>query len=65
MTDTQLPSSTNRIFGLDVLRAAAIVLVVLAHGTGFCRVLLPPPLNPDVLAYPFGVLGVELFFCLS
>lgn len=38
----------NRVFGLDVLRAAAISLVIASHFSNGSRVL--------------GFLGVELFF---
>ena len=46
----------NRIYGLDVYRAIAIVIVVMGHG-----ILI----NPD-MSLPFPVIdGVELFFVLS
>jgi peptidoglycan/LPS O-acetylase OafA/YrhL len=49
----------NRIFGLDFLRAIAIIIVVVGHGK-----LISAKLNPD---FPFIPLpdGVELFFVLS
>lgn len=52
----------NRIFGLDVVRAVAIVLVVLSHLNylfGFENELI------IALSGLFGYLGVELFFVLS
>jgi len=59
-------SDDRRLFGLDLIRAAAIILVVLAHGTSF-------PGNPfswvpaatSRLGWVSGVVGVEMFFCLS
>ncbi len=53
-------SEQNRIFGLDVIRALAIVFVVLAHGKFLLRDSL-------LEGFPFIriVDGVELFFVLS
>lgn len=53
---------TDRIFGLDLLRAAAILSVVCAHGF----VVLYPHFGPalGVLGHG-GFYGVELFFVLS
>lgn len=46
----------NRIYGLDVYRAIAIIIVVMGHG-----ILVNPQISP-----PFPVIdGVELFFVLS
>lgn len=48
----------NRIFGLDLLRAVAILFVVVEHG----YLLLPDQLKPpNILAFD----GVTLFFVLS
>lgn len=52
-----IPAEKNRIFGLDILRATAIVLVLAAH-TWPTKSYLQWPLA-------FAVLGVELFFVLS
>jgi peptidoglycan/LPS O-acetylase OafA/YrhL len=52
-----IPAEKNRIFGLDVLRVTAIVLVLAAH-TWPSKVGLQWP-------HAFAVLGVELFFVLS
>lgn len=52
----------NRIFGFDLLRAAAILLVVVSHALRFA------PVSPGMhqLLGPFmGYMGVELFFALS
>jgi peptidoglycan/LPS O-acetylase OafA/YrhL len=53
-------ASTERVFGLDLLRAAAILFVVYAHGMHF----LPPDFPHDVLALPI-LDGVTIFFVLS
>ncbi len=67
-------SSERRVFGLDLLRAAAIASVVLAHaglqGLLFDAVSrVAPPLAPyagwATLVAHGGVVGVELFFVLS
>ncbi len=54
-------NGSSRLFGLDLLRAVAILLVLLAHtlpgGTTF------PIIKP--IAATFGYFGVELFFVLS
>jgi peptidoglycan/LPS O-acetylase OafA/YrhL len=54
---------TTRVFGLDLLRAAAILAVLLTHG----QLLLPASVQARVggLAGVLGALGVELFFVLS
>ncbi len=54
--------SRKRIFGLDLMRAIAIVLVVFSHITW----ILPNAHGfiPDLMSVA-GVLGVELFFVLS
>lgn len=52
----------NRIFGLDLLRFAAIVLVVLGHAR-WMTATFPRPLR--AILHGSGILGVELFFVLS
>lgn len=52
----------NRVFGLDLMRAVAIILVVINHGYIF--------LSPVLTGYKqqadfFGFIGVEMFFVLS
>src|SRR5687767_9357597 len=51
------PTKSHRLFGLDVLRAFAILLVLAAHTW--------PSRQAGAWANAFGVLGVELFFVLS
>ena len=51
----------KRVFGLDVLRAIAILLVVLGHGMQ----LLPSLSSMANFADKFFYLGVEIFFVLS
>ncbi len=51
-----MPPSTSRYFGLDALRTAAILLVMLFHAYSF----VPAALKP-VAAY--GWMGVDLFSC--
>ncbi|MDB4752293.1 acyltransferase [Winogradskyella sp.] len=53
----------NRIFGLDIMRAAAILMVVFSHTLW---ILLPRTKNlvTEVLSLS-GLLGVEIFFVLS
>jgi peptidoglycan/LPS O-acetylase OafA/YrhL len=67
-------SGERRIFGLDLLRAAAIGSVVLAHGgLQFVLFSVVPQLVPAIKPYVGwstlvahgGVIGVELFFVLS
>src|SRR5690606_4396644 len=52
----------NRIFGLDIMRAVAIMLVVISHTIW----IFPDTKNlfTDLLSMA-GVLGVEIFFVLS
>jgi peptidoglycan/LPS O-acetylase OafA/YrhL len=52
-----IPAEKNRIFGLDVLRATAILLVLVAHTW--------PSKSYVQWPHAFAVLGVELFFVLS
>src|ERR1700754_547977 len=52
----------SRIFGLDVLRALAVLLVFISHALRFS------PLGPQTLTrleLYMGFTGVELFFALS
>ena len=54
----------KRIFGLDFLRALAIILVVLAHTL---QIIIPKYFPSYLSALPpyFGIYGVEIFFVLS
>lgn len=52
----------NRIFGLDVIRAFAIIAVLIGH-TIQCFSI--PSTTLDKAGYIFGYYGVELFFVLS
>lgn len=54
-------ASAERRFGLDALRALAVLLVVYAHGS----VLAVPLWVPGKTTYFLAYLGVELFFVLS
>lgn len=54
-------SSAKRVFGLDFIRAAAIALVLIAHGFEFIN----PYVSNNQYTHFAGVLGVELFFVLS
>jgi len=53
------PAAHGRAYGPDLLRAAAILLVMAWH--------MPGPARPETLAAirPFGWLGVDVFFVLS
>ncbi len=51
---------SERIVGLDVFRAVAILFVLLSHSIGFLGVR-----HPFRVGYFLGFLGVELFFVLS
>ncbi|MFC4721057.1 acyltransferase family protein [Geojedonia litorea] len=54
---------TNRIFGLDVLRAIAILLVVVSHCT---YIFYETTESPIIMAIrSLGAFGVDLFFVLS
>lgn len=54
-------STGHRIFGLDLIRASAIVMVLLDHSKFFFA-----PLDPRINVLTiFSFLGVELFFVLS
>ncbi len=53
----------HRIFGLDVIRTIAILLVLLSHST---LLLFPEKNNISLTAIRFfGTIGVDLFFVLS
>lgn len=54
--------SEGRIFGLDLLRFIAIVLVVLGHSRWMIQTF-PKPIK--IMLHGSGILGVELFFVLS
>ena len=56
-------SARQRIFGLDLLRAVAIGLVLLCHITPFFVFPLAPEWFAEVSA--LASLGVDLFFLLS
>ncbi len=56
------PDYTKRVYGLDIMRALAISLVLFAHAALFLRNYFP------LEFYPFAIsayLGVEIFFVLS
>lgn len=56
------PAVSDRIFGLDLMRASAIVMVLLAHGLW----LFPESDRPIIqLLNLMGFFGVEMFFVLS
>ena len=50
-----------RVFGLDLIRAGAVSLVLVAHASYLLEPVFAAPRTFNVLA----VLGVELFFVLS
>ncbi|MBT3254757.1 MAG: acyltransferase [Candidatus Marinimicrobia bacterium] len=54
-------NSLSRNFGLDLIRAIAILLVVFSHG----MLLIPNTSSYGLAFYGTGFLGVELFFVLS
>ncbi len=60
---TLIKFDTSRIYGLDILRAAAILFVVLEHG----RFLLPVNDFPNKYFFGFKLFldGVSIFFVLS
>jgi len=57
-----LNNNNNRIYGLDIMRATAILLVLVSHSRHYLK-----PLLGDIAEYLNfgGYLGVELFFVLS
>jgi peptidoglycan/LPS O-acetylase OafA/YrhL len=56
-----VPRASERIFGLDLLRCVAILMVLVGHARFFLRPMFPASQSFSVL----GFLGVELFFVLS
>ncbi len=63
-----LPRSAlrERRFGLDAARAAAIVLVLVAHGAPYWAPLFGAYTTEVAeIAFVMGLDGIELFFCLS
>ncbi len=54
--------TTNRVFGLDLLRCIAIVLVVMGHARWMTETFSKPI---RAALHGSGILGVELFFVLS
>lgn len=60
-TNLTQPSAPARNYGLDVVRACAIMLVVVAH---FSRIF-HAQFNGEFLSQSCGFLGVEIFFVLS
>jgi len=57
-----LEAGSNRIFGLDIIRAVAILLVLVSHSRHYLEQILGPYVNYISFG---GFLGVELFFVLS
>lgn len=63
-------TAMHRVFGFDLLRALAILLVFFGHADLWVDDLSRTPLHVlsdrlDVINGPFGLWGVELFFALS
>ncbi|MGB5062682.1 MAG: acyltransferase [Candidatus Competibacter sp.] len=56
---------TGRNYGLDVLRAAAILLVVASHAIFFIIQAIPESDSIKLISYFCGFWGVELFFVIS
>lgn len=56
---------SGRNYGLDVLRAAAILLVLTSHATFFIIQAIPESDQVKLISYFCGFWGVELFFVLS
>lgn len=56
------PAYLKRNYGLDIVRAAAITLVIFGHST---ILLAPPVVQLKQILYLLGFPGVELFFVLS
>ena len=52
---------TGRNYGLDVLRAAAILLVLASHAIFFIIQAIPESDNIKLISYFCGFWGVELF----
>lgn len=60
ISNTISDTKTNRVYGLDVLRAFAILFVLIGHSFNHSKI------SPDIM--PLGklaILGVEIFFVLS
>ena len=55
----------GRNYGLDILRAIAILLVLSSHALFFVIQTFPQHENIKLISYFFGFWGVELFFVLS
>lgn len=55
----------NRNYGLDVLRATAILLVLASHALFFVIQTVPESKTIKLISYFCGFWGVELFFVLS
>ncbi|QJQ96040.1 MULTISPECIES: acyltransferase [Halomonadaceae] len=58
------PLGKPRNFGLDLVRALAIALVLVSHGTMLLVDVIPDP-GRTLMLYLGGYFGVELFFVLS
>ncbi|MEH7274737.1 acyltransferase family protein [Neobacillus vireti] len=63
-------SGSKRVLGLDIVRSTAIILVLICHSLGsFIIPYLGDTMIGNVanrlIMYPFGFLGVEIFFVLS
>ena len=56
--------TTKRIFGLDILRAVAILLVLLSHSKALMYQFAPKE-TIDFYFKNIGMIGVEIFFILS
>ena len=61
--EEKLPHAHARNFGLDIIRAAAILLVMVSHWSN--NILFWFGIKPDGRIFFSGDLGVELFFALS
>lgn len=59
------PQQLSRNYGLDVLRATAILLVMSCHALFFVIALVPETALVKQISYFCGFWGVELFFILS
>ena len=55
----KIETSQDRVFGLDLLRAIAIVMVMLLHGNSYL-----PPVIGEIIGF-FIIDGVSIFFVLS
>src|SRR5690606_18891107 len=59
------PTPDRRNFGLDAMRALAIMLVLLSHSRSLLRRSIEGADEIFALGTVFGYLGVEIFFVLS